>query len=381
MTTAILFSKNKKMPFLLLFLQLLLLRVLGVHGYLMNSLLHSSHSYFYDSDGGSILSSQGTNTRSSWNQAIRRTKHSFLLSSSSISRMENEKIDSKSHNSNSSSSPSSNSMLYPHVFTGRLWFSPAIVRIPSSTRAHPNISFLSLWGYTLGGTVVLEYDTSPVGPYYEYVTMSSLVYYSPNSSSCSSLSNVLSMGIGQWGSRLYVSNAQAEVICKTIWGVPAETANIQLIPEGHSLCIQSRPDRNEFNTSTIQNILVSGWKHTRKNQQQNQLQQNDPSHKQEERRKWGPLYIQWTPTIKALWLSPFSSTKSSTTTTTISSSDTSTNTNINPLPIHDLRLSASSIHLHIDFFSKNTQESVWIPLGVNLVVDNVMIEISLRKRV
>ena len=35
--------------------------------------------------------------------------------------------------------------------------------------------------------------------------------------------------LGQWGSRLYVSSAPAEAICKQVWGVPAETADIEFV--------------------------------------------------------------------------------------------------------------------------------------------------------
>ena len=52
-----------------------------------------------------------------------------------------------------------------------------------------------------------------MGPYLEYVTMGSVV--------------TKRGALGQWGSRLYVSSAPAEAICKQVWGVPAETAEIE----------------------------------------------------------------------------------------------------------------------------------------------------------
>ena len=57
---------------------------------------------------------------------------------------------------------------YPWCFTGRLWFRPALVKVQDSNTQGLDriISVLNLFGYTLGGTVALEYDTSPVGPHH-----------------------------------------------------------------------------------------------------------------------------------------------------------------------------------------------------------------------
>jgi hypothetical protein len=72
-------------------------------------------------------------------------------------------------------------------------------------------------GVTLILTVVLTLTLTltliQVGPYLEYVTMGSVV--------------TKRGALGQWGSRLYVSSAPAEAICKQVWGVPAETAEIE----------------------------------------------------------------------------------------------------------------------------------------------------------
>ena len=92
---------------------------------------------------------------------------------------------------------------FPWCVTGRLWFRPALVNInsdPSLPRPPPSVSILNLFGWTIGGTVALEYDTSPVGPYREYVTMGAVV--------------VKRGALGQWGSRLYVSNQVAEEVCR-----------------------------------------------------------------------------------------------------------------------------------------------------------------------
>eukprot|EP00439_Symbiodinium_sp_Y106_P080470 s117_g19.t1 len=59
------------------------------------------------------------------------------------------------------------------TFEGRVWFRPALVQCAAAAPA-PQVSFLSLFGWTLGGTVCLEYDASPCGAYREVVDMGSL---------------------------------------------------------------------------------------------------------------------------------------------------------------------------------------------------------------
>lgn len=176
---------------------------------------------------------------------------------------------------------------YPYQFTGRLWFSPALVKVPGEDEmkrslTSKSINVLSLFGYTLGGTVTLEYDTSPVGPYREYVTMSSLV--------------TKRASVGQWGSRLYVSTQEAEDVCKTVWGVPAEVANIdfregvmdQSANSSHlkvtNLPCPDSPPQN------VQNIQVEGWKNTRI--------LNPDEYKNGEAKRFGNIPVLWTPSIK-----------------------------------------------------------------------------------
>ena len=228
---------------------------------------------------------------------------------------------------------------YPWLFTGRLWFRPAIVRVEDSNTDSLDdtgiVSILSLFGYTIGGTVALEYDESPVGPYREYVSMGALVACSKGGM------------VGQWGSRLYVSNKQAEVICQDVWGVPAEVANIDFIEETNSLQVRSAPDPLSITKTSCPNIEVTGWSKTRVNNE------NSPVR--------GGLPILWTPTIKALWakLLPLTLNKDS---------------QNNGLPVHKLRLSASSVSLQ--FCSQQPSDLLGIPLPIGLSVDNVLIEIG-----
>lgn len=262
---------------------------------------------------------------------------------------------------------------YPYNFTGRLWFHPSIIKAPqdkqqgddeinkdTSSSPGSNVKILSLFGYTLGGTVCLEYDTSPVGPYREYVTMSALV--------------MKRGAVGQWGSRLYVSTSQAERVCRDIWGVPAELASIDFVDDGERLRVALPPNSlvGEEEDSGLPRIRVEGWKNTR-------IVVDPPNVGESNgRTRWGNLPVYWTPTIKALWL-PFILFRES-------GGDVGKN-----LPLHRLRLSASAIHLHWsgikrshgtngEYPEKDMEEksSLAIPLGLGLVVDNVLIEIGKR---
>lgn len=235
---------------------------------------------------------------------------------------------------------------YPQNFTGRLCFLPSLVKVPESGPGS-SVNLISLFGYSLGGTVALEYDTSPVGPYREYVTMASLVAKN---------------GIGQWGSRLYVSTQKAEDVCKEIWGVPAELANIDFVESGNTIndsLLVTSPPNPDASTRDVQKIQVEGWQKTRI-----LSELDDP--------KRGPsIPAYWTPTIKALW-APLVW-KSS-----INSDET--------LALHKLRISASAVRLRWtglrrDVIKDDFSESKYnlgIPIPIGLAVDNVLIEIGTR---
>lgn len=222
---------------------------------------------------------------------------------------------------------------YPWCFTGRLWFRPALTRVSHDILPPRSVTILSLFGWTLGGTVALEYDTSPVGAYSEYVSMGALV--SKRGS------------IGQWGSKLFVSTKPAEDVCQKTWNVPAALANIDLQEElTDSLTVRSAPD---ILAPTKQDIAVSGWKNTRI------LGESNSSAK-----RYGGLPVNWTPSIKALW-APFVLLPSA-------EDDDS------KLPLHRLRLSASAIRLTL--CGQKPSDDLGIPIPLGLMVDNVLIEIS-----
>ena len=120
------------------------------------------------------------------------------------------------------------------------------------------VSAVAALGWTLGGVVTLEYDESPVGAYREYVTMGALV--------------TKRGAVGQWGSRLCVSTPTAEAVCREVWGVPAQLADIELCEEGEALAVERPPppstgaeyfDGDGADGAAPVPIRVSGWAATR----------------------------------------------------------------------------------------------------------------------
>ena len=232
---------------------------------------------------------------------------------------------------------------YPWCFTGRLWFRPALVRVPSSEdpsdpNPPPSVSIVNLFGWTIGGTVSLEYDTSPVGPYREYVTMGAVVSKRG--------------ALGQWGSRLYVSTQTAEDVCVDVWGVPAQVAEIDFVEgdaSSSSLRVETAP--NKLVAGVKQRIEVVGWSKTRVLTEE-ELSEAEPR---------GGLPVLWTPTIKALWAP-------------LVTLPASVGDEENSLPLHKLRLSANALRLR--FCPQSPSDFLGIPIPIGLVVDNVLIEIG-----
>jgi len=192
--------------------------------------------------------------------------------------------------------------------------------------------------------VALEYDESPVGPYLEYVTMGALVTKRGS--------------VGQWGSRLYVSTKEAADVCRDTWNVPAQFADIDFVAAEDdkisSLSVETAPD--SMIEENLQKIVVGGWENTKvldRNEKGNRL---------------GGLPVFWTPSIKALWapfipLPPY-----------LTKDDVNGDDKENNLPLHRLRLSASAIRLTL--CGQNPSDKLGIPIGIGLVVDDVLIEIA-----
>lgn len=161
--------------------------------------------------------------------------------------------------------------------------------------------------------------------------------------------------VGQWGSRLYVSTKEAADVCKETWNVPAQLADIDFA-EGSSssssspsLSVESAPD--SMVKDEIQKIVVGGWGNTRV------LDRDDDTSKGN---RLGGLPVLWTPSIKALW-APF---------VLLPAGDDTDNN----LPLHRLRLSAGALRLTL--CGQNPSDALGIPIGVGLVIDDVLIEIA-----
>eukprot|EP00980_Cylindrotheca_fusiformis_P005726 scaffold1194_cov127-Cylindrotheca_fusiformis.AAC.3 len=227
---------------------------------------------------------------------------------------------------------------YPWAFSGRLWFRPALVRVPSGPddpRPPASVTIINLFGWTIGGNVALEYDDSPVGPYREYVTMGATVYKRGS--------------FGQWGSKLFVNTKAAEEVCQKTWRIPAVLANIVFSEDlSSTLKVENPPSTLK---QQVQNIEVTGWKNTRILKDTEDTSKRTPS---------SGLPVIWTPSIKALWM-PFIFLPSS-------KNDNS------QLPVHRLRLSASAIRLKL--CGQQPSDSLGIPIPIGLAIDNVLIEIA-----
>eukprot|EP00962_Isochrysis_galbana_P020721 scaffold6068_cov119-Isochrysis_galbana.AAC.5 len=217
---------------------------------------------------------------------------------------------------------------YPWLFRGRLWFRPALLPTPPAGALPDGVRALGLLGWTVGGVVALQYDTSPVGPYLEYVSMGAIVSKRG--------------ALGQWGSRLYVSNGAAERACIDVWGVPATEARIQFDEDGDSLRVDLPPTPGR-----VPEVRLSGWEMTRSSVA------GAPTR--------GGLPVLWTPTLKALW-APF---------VPLPAGESP------PLNLHDLRLSANGLRLHL--CGQASSDELGMPLPVGLSVDGLVIEISERR--
>jgi len=246
---------------------------------------------------------------------------------------------------------------FPWIFTGRCIFVPSLIKVDeqAANSSNDNLFVLNLFGWTLGGTVALEYDDSPVGYYREWVKLGGLAVYPRRSTTQQSLL------IGQFGSRLYVSRPEAEVLCERVWGLVANKgASIQFLDEQD--CNNS-PIRLVQSTNTRGDsiaLTASGWNHVRKS---------------------GGVSFEklsllvWTPTIKAIWCCllrfPLSFYRDN-------SKEDEDGDNL--LPLHRLRLSGRVRPTRIDAETTGatslpkSQKTMYFGLG--LAVENLIIEIS-----
>lgn len=218
---------------------------------------------------------------------------------------------------------------YLWKFTGRCLFRPALVRLDDETiPSNSDLFVLHLFGWTLGGTVVLEYDESPVGPYHEYVKLGGLaVQWHP----------VGGLMVGQYGSHLYVNEAHAQVLCESVWNLPAERAVIALQDPGDRIAIRQE-NGNRF--------VVTGWNGVR----------NVPGF------DFSRVPLLWTPSIKAIWTRFWPPLLAK-----------QRDDEPNALALHRLRLSGTA---RLGWSTAKRTDDGAIPLGFDLCVDRLLIEIS-----
>ena len=229
----------------------------------------------------------------------------------------------------------------PWQFNGRLWYRPALVRKPEASAVPDGVTPLSLFGWTLGGHVVLQYDDSPVAAtpqYREYVRMGGLVTKRGT--------------VGLLGSRLYVSTPEAQADNVAIWGVPAVAASIEYDERGGSLKVDTAPPLTHDASDGPPTIRVSGWRETRSDARL-RLDGWDAA------RPRGNLPVLWTPRITTLW-APF---------VPLDEPD-----DIAPLETRRLRISASSLRLH--WCSQPASRELGMPLPIGMSLDGVRIEIG-----
>ena len=201
-------------------------------------------------------------------------------------------------------------------FEGRFIFAPQLVRVPDDP---PDAYIVNLFGWTLGGVVALEYDSSIVGPYLEFVEMGALV--------------VRNGAIGQWGARLLVSNEEAKDACEDVWRVPAGTRSLDYVDEGDTLTVEGDDDSSK----------IHGWARVKGGLRL--FDWRSPA-----------LPVLWTPQIKALW-APVKLPSSREV----------------DLDVHVLGLSATSIALRR---FRDTRDVDRIPLGFCVAADGLRIDIA-----
>jgi len=267
---------------------------------------------------------------------------------------------------------------YPHQFTGRAILRPALVRVPTTiplsetddnnknAQKH-GLQVLSLFGWTLGGTVALEYDDSPVGYYREYVNLGGLALYKRNVPKAAGSNSKIRVVIGQFGSSLCVNEPQAETLCQQVWDLSAEAAKITIKDEN-----EQNPGTVSFQDTGIgsvdRSIMITGWSNLRDDKEQ---QSTIPS-----RLTLPPLL--WTPKIKAIWsqLYPLPFGKDETSRTSI---DDDWDSNKDDVPLHRLRVSGRPTLALADLSSSSVSlPDTMIPLGIDVILRDLLIEISPR---
>ena len=100
----------------------------------------------------------------------------------------------------------------------RVLYQPAFVRVDAARAVTPTtgLTLLSLFGWTLGGTFVVEWTDSPIGPYREVAVLSGLVARGFN--------------IGAWASHIIVTTPDAVDSGREFFGLPTNLGTIAFEP-------------------------------------------------------------------------------------------------------------------------------------------------------
>ena len=96
----------------------------------------------------------------------------------------------------------------------RVWYQPTFVPVQAARAVTPTsgLTLLSLFGWTLGGVFVVEWQDSPVGPYQEVAVLSGLV--------------ARGLSIGAWASHIVVTTDAAVLAGRSVFGLPARQGSI-----------------------------------------------------------------------------------------------------------------------------------------------------------
>ena len=243
---------------------------------------------------------------------------------------------------------------FPWQFNGRAILCPMLVRTSNSLGDATSQEKLEKWnilpwsffGWTVGGTVALEYDDSPVGPYTEFARLgclaSTLHRQEDTPSSGGGSQRVL---VGQVGTKLYVNETIALTLCEQVWNMTAYLSNDEIVQEHRDTIagVQAAEGSNQNRKADATvNALTIGTVQS--------------------------IPLLWTPTITTIWaqLSP-----------RIPSVTLLQGGYHSGLPLNRLRLSTTVKFVTSPEIRKSRSSDV-IPLGFGVALCGLKIEISPR---
>lgn len=129
----------------------------------------------------------------------------------------------------------------------RILYQPTLVPVEAARKVTPSsgLSLLSLFGWTLGGIFVVDWTSSPIGPYREVAILSGLV--------TSSRYPIVEHGIGAWASHIVVDSIEAAESGRDLFGLPT---NVGLVEFNETATIDSDGLRPSWLFNTASNIAL-----------------------------------------------------------------------------------------------------------------------------